>query len=57
MAAQFHEKDDESNVIVFDFGGGTLDISLLIISKGVINVESTAGDLFCGGRDIDELLA
>lgn len=54
MAAQFHEKDDESNVIVFDFGGGTLDISLLIINKGQINVESTAGDLFCGGRDIDE---
>lgn len=57
MAARFHEKDDDSTVVVFDFGGGTLDISLLIISTGVINVETTAGDMFCGGRDLDDLLA
>lgn len=57
MAARFHEKEDESIVVVFDFGGGTLDISLLIVTKGVINVESTAGDMFCGGRDLDDLLA
>ena len=57
MAARFHEKEDESIVVVFDFGGGTLDISLLIVNTGVINVESTAGDMFCGGRDLDDLLA
>ena len=57
MAAGFHEIDDDRMVLVFDLGGGTFDVSILNITKGVISVESTGGDLACGGRDIDEALA
>ena len=56
MAAGIHEQDDENNVLVFDFGGGTFDISVLTISDGVIDVQATRGDMNLGGRDIDEAL-
>ncbi len=38
---------------VFDFGGGTFDISILDISDGVIEVKSTNGDTHLGGDDVD----
>ena len=41
-------------VLVFDMGGGTLDISVLEIQGGVIRVLATKGDSYLGGRDIDE---
>lgn len=41
-------------VFVFDFGGGTLDVSLLYIEKNEINVKATDGDMFLGGRYFDE---
>jgi len=43
--------------MVFDLGGGTLDISLLSISDGTVDVLATNGDTFLGGRDFDEKLA
>ena len=43
-------------VVVFDFGGGTYDLSILEISNGTINVEATNGDMDLGGRDLDEVL-
>lgn len=42
------------NVFVFDFGGGTLDVSLLSINNSKIVVKETDGDMFLGGRDFDE---
>ena len=42
--------------MVFDLGGGTLDISILTVSDGVIDVEATSGDPFLGGRDFDNVL-
>jgi len=42
--------------IVFDFGGGTLDISVLTSSKGILTVKATAGDMRLGGINIDNLL-
>ena len=42
--------------MVFDLGGGTLDISILTVSDGVIDVEATCGDPFLGGRDFDNVL-
>ena len=42
--------------VVFDFGGGTLDISVLSIERRKIEVKSTNGDTHCGGQDIDNLL-
>jgi molecular chaperone DnaK len=41
---------------VYDLGGGTFDISILEIQKGVFEVKSTNGDTFLGGEDFDNLL-
>ena len=43
-------------IAVYDFGGGTFDISILKLSEGIFEVLSTAGDTHLGGDDIDELL-
>lgn len=45
---------DEKNVLVFDLGGGTFDVSLLSIDSGVFEVVSTAGDTHLGGEDFDQ---
>lgn len=50
------QNSKESNVLVFDFGGGTLDISLLCLEDGMFEVKATAGDTHCGGEDIDNRL-
>ncbi len=42
-----------NNVLVFDLGGGTLDASLLYMSKKVVNVQGTSGDDHLGGSDFD----
>lgn len=55
LAYGFHKKK-EGLIAVFDLGGGTFDISILEIRKGVFHVLSTAGDSFLGGDDIDEIL-
>ena len=44
------------NVCVIDFGGGTLDVSILSIFDGVFEVLATGGDSHLGGEDIDNLL-
>lgn len=48
--------DDGRTVLVFDFGGGTLDLSLLAISGGRIIEMGKGGDMWLGGEDIDQLL-
>ncbi len=45
--------DKAKNVLIFDFGGGTHDVSLLSIEDGVFEVRATAGDTHLGGEDID----
>ena len=50
------KKSGEKNVIVFDLGGGTFDVSLLTIDNGVFEVVSTAGDTHLGGEDFDQRL-
>tara|TARA_Y100000022_G_scaffold179657_1_gene171064 strand:+ start:2805 stop:4610 length:1806 start_codon:yes stop_codon:yes gene_type:complete len=47
----------EGNFVVYDFGGGTFDVSVLSINKGVYKVLSTKGDTHLGGDDIDSLIA
>ncbi|ODQ68587.1 heat shock protein 70 [Nadsonia fulvescens var. elongata DSM 6958] len=47
------EKNDDKVVAVFDLGGGTFDISILEIQKGVFEVKSTNGDTHLGGEDFD----
>lgn len=45
-----------SSIAVYDLGGGTFDISVLEIQKGVFEVKSTNGDTFLGGEDFDQAL-
>ena len=51
------ESNDQGNVVVFDLGGGTFDVSLLSLQKGVFEVLATGGDTTLGGDDFDHLLA
>ncbi|KAG0727866.1 Heat shock protein 1 [Chionoecetes opilio] len=46
----------ERNVLIFDLGGGTFDVSILNIDEGVFEVKSTAGDTHLGGEDFDNRL-
>merc|ERR1711953_1033677 len=48
------DKKDEKNIVVFDLGGGTFDVSLLTIDNGVFEVLATAGDTHLGGEDFDQ---
>ena len=50
------EKKKEEKIAVFDFGGGTFDISILDIGDNVVEVLSTNGDTHLGGDDLDEVL-
>merc|ERR1711981_1403353 len=43
----------ESNILIFDLGGGTFDVSILTIEDGIFEVKSTAGDTHLGGEDFD----
>jgi len=46
----------ERNILIFDLGGGTFDVSLLVIEDGVFEVKATAGDTHLGGEDFDSQL-
>jgi len=55
LAYGLDKKKDET-IAVFDFGGGTFDISVLEVGEGVVEVKSTNGDTHLGGDDVDEKL-
>ena len=55
LAYGLDKKADET-IAVFDFGGGTFDVSILEVGEGVVEVKSTNGDTHLGGDDIDERL-
>jgi molecular chaperone DnaK len=50
------DKSNDKIIAVYDLGGGTFDISVLEIQKGVFEVKSTNGDTFLGGEDFDNVL-
>merc|ERR1711936_308539 len=56
IAYGMDKKEGEKNVLVFDLGGGTFDVSLLTIDNGVFEVVSTNGDTHLGGEDFSETL-
>jgi len=49
-----NKQQGESNVLIFDLGGGTFDVSLLSIDEGIFEVKATAGDTHLGGEDFDQ---
>ncbi len=55
LAYGLDKKKDET-IAVFDFGGGTFDVSILEVGEGVVEVKSTNGDTHLGGDDVDEAL-
>ena len=50
------QSSEERNVLIFDLGGGTFDVSLLTIEDGIFEVKATAGDTHLGGEDFDNRL-
>jgi len=53
LAYGLDKKGDEQNVLIFDLGGGTFDVSLLAIENGIFEVLSTSGNTYLGGEDFD----
>merc|ERR1719316_1571450 len=53
IAYGLDKKGDERNVLIFDLGGGTFDVSMLTIEEGIFEVKATAGDTHLGGEDFD----
>jgi heat shock protein 5 len=47
-------EDQERNILVYDLGGGTFDVSILVIDEGVFEVMATAGNTSLGGEDFDQ---
>ena len=56
IAYGLNKKSEEKNILVFDLGGGTFDVSLLTIDDGLFEVKATAGDTHLGGEDFDSKL-
>ena len=56
LAYGLDKLEKEQTILVFDFGGGTFDVSVLELGGGVFEVKSTNGDNFLGGDDIDQLI-
>lgn len=56
IAYGLDKKGGAKNVLIFDFGGGTFDVSILNIDDGIFEVKATGGDTRLGGEDIDNTL-
>ncbi|KHO01821.1 78 Kda glucose-regulated protein [Metarhizium album ARSEF 1941] len=56
LAYGLGKSDEERTILVFDFGGGTLDVSILVIDEGVFQVLAVAGDSHLGGEDLTNSL-
>ena len=56
IAYGLNMNSEKTNVLIYDLGGGTFDVSLLSIDDGIFEVKATAGDTHLGGEDIDNVL-
>ena len=57
LAYGLHRKSDVDHILVYDFGGGTLDVSVLHVSEGFVDVMASEGDDTLGGADFDSAIA
>lgn len=57
LAYRLNQQKGVSNVLVFDWGGGTLDVALLVLDREIFQVVTTAGNPHLGGEDVDRLLS
>ena len=57
LAYGLHRKPDVDHILVYDFGGGTLDVSILMVSEGFVDVMASEGDDTLGGADFDAAIA
>lgn len=56
LAYGLDKQDKETKILVFDFGGGTLDVTIMEFGDGVFEVKSTSGDTNLGGSDMDSVI-
>ena len=56
LAYGLDKQETEHTILVFDFGGGTFDVSILELGDGIFEVKATSGDNMLGGDDIDQLI-
>lgn len=56
IAYGLNSKGDQRNVLIYDLGGGTLDVTVLVMDNGIFQVKSTSGDVHLGGEDLDNKL-
>lgn len=56
LAYGLDKQGKDHTILVFDFGGGTFDVSILELGDGVFEVKSTSGDNFLGGDDVDQIV-
>ncbi|HLC52436.1 MAG TPA: molecular chaperone DnaK [Candidatus Nanoarchaeia archaeon] len=56
LAYGLERQDREHTILVFDFGGGTFDVSILELGEGIFEVKSTSGDNRLGGDDVDQII-
>ncbi|MBU2561000.1 MAG: molecular chaperone DnaK [Nanoarchaeota archaeon] len=56
LAYGLDKSDQEHKILVFDFGGGTLDVTIMEFGEGVFEVKSTSGDTQLGGTDMDQII-
>ncbi len=56
LAYGIDKQEKDHTILVFDFGGGTFDVSILELGDGIFEVKSTSGDNYLGGDDVDELI-
>ncbi|MAG73820.1 molecular chaperone DnaK [archaeon] len=56
LAYGLDKQETEHTILVFDFGGGTFDVSVLELGDGIFEVKSTSGDNMLGGDDVDQII-
>jgi molecular chaperone DnaK len=56
LAYGLNHIDENQRIMVFDFGGGTLDVTVLELFEGVLDIKTSVGDDKLGGKDVDEVL-